>query len=153
MKWFMISSVHTENQHATVNYQLKGSFGIPLINSFTVYNILLNHRWLLVSTETTINVSDSDVTGWEEMADHRCQRVAVWHWSLWLQPLRSGNRHPATLTQKLRRPKNQCDVIPDSSPESRWAVGRWINFDPVWKGNLLLWWRGHTAALLDWHEW
>lgn len=49
--------------------------------------------------------------------------------------------------------KNQCDVISASSPESRWIAGIEINSDPVWKGNLPLWWLGHTTALLDRHEW
>lgn len=34
-------------------------------------------------------------------SDLKSQQAALWHWSLWLQPLRSINRYPATLTQGI----------------------------------------------------
>ena len=37
----------------------------------------------------------------KKMADQTSQLGAVWHWSLWLQHLRSSNRRPASMTPRL----------------------------------------------------
>lgn len=135
----------------SVNDQLNGSFGMLSINCsierFSKPTSLVASYYPLKEPSTFHMQVWCDESLWTQ------QWVTVWHWSLWLQPLRSGNRRPTALTRRLWRPENRCGVDPDSSPESQRVVGIEINFDPVWKGNLPVWWRGHTTSLLDWHEW
>lgn len=88
-----------------------------------------------------------------EMPGQRSRRVSSLTLVIMTRALRSHSWHPTTLTPRLRRPGNQCDVILHSSPESWGVVGTQLNFDPVWKGNLSLWWWGHAVSLHYWHSW
>lgn len=121
-------------------------------NWLILYNIWTNQhdRWPFTSTKTTPDVSHSGVMWWELCGNGWLEKSAGHSLTLVIMTSDTEVMQPTSCNSDT---KNQCDVIPDSSPESHWIVGIRIHFDPIWKGNLPLWWLGHTTALLYWHEW
>lgn len=90
-------------------------------------------EWPLNSTKSTLNVYHSDAMWWHLCRNDWGEKKAG-H-SLTLVIMTSAIKVKKA-TSRNSNTKNQCDVIPDSSPESCWIVGIETNFDPIWKGNL-----------------
>lgn len=125
--------------------------------SFSFFDVTILHsilagqhsEWPLNSTKSTLNVYHSDAM-WYHLCRKDWGEKEAGH-SLTLVIMTSAIKVKKA-TSRNSNTKNQCDVIPDSSPESCWIVGIETNFDPIWKGNLPPLTTGSSHSI-TWSSW